>query len=308
MTIAEVSPDIFHNRLPEPAHLYGSVAFSELNRHKCTDSDLRYLLFSDSKVRAGLILGRHEHTLHTPFSAPFGGLVVNRPQRVETIRLIWRTALQYARQQNLGLRVTLPPEFYDPDTTAKSILALHELGMSCVLDLNYHVLTRAFCEENCASRFRNQLHQARNAHAEVTLIDSSPESIERVYSIVQQNHFAKHRPVHIPLDNLIATVPVAQARFFVVTHSGCDIAGAMVYTTAPGIAQAIYWGDIPGYGHLRPMNLLADYIIRYYAAQGVGIVDFGPSTEHGTPNTGLCAFKESFTAIPAIKPTFSSRV
>lgn len=305
--ILEVTPDIFLNRLPNPAHLYNSVAFCELNRYKCTDSDLRYLLFSDSKVRAGLILGRHGNTLHTPFSAPFGGLVVNRPQRVETIELVWQSVLEYADSQNRGLRVTLPPQFYDPDTIAKSVLALHRLGLSCVLDLNYHVDTRSYSVEQCDARFRNQLQQAFNSGTEVSVLPPTVESIARVYSIVQQNHFAKHRPVHIPLDNLIATVPMAKAELFVVTHSGIDIAGAMVYDAAPGIAQAIYWGDIPGYSHLRSMNLLADYILQHYANRGVKIVDFGPSTEHGTPNTGLCAFKESFTAIPSIKPTFSSR-
>lgn len=48
------------------------------------------------------------------------------------------------------------------------------------------------------------------------------------------------------LDDVLATVPVANAVFFILQNSGTYIAGAMVYNVADGIMQIIYWNDRPG--------------------------------------------------------------
>lgn len=109
------------------------------------------------------------------------------------------------------------------------------------------------------------------------------------------------------LDDVEATAALVGADFFVVTHGGEDVAGAMMYPTASGVMQLIYWGDIPGYGELRPMNLLAYHIYEHYRAAGVRVLDLGPATEDGVPNYGLCVFKESLGALPSLKYTFRTR-
>lgn len=304
LSITSATPQIFANRLSSPAHLYNSVAFAELNRFKCDDNDIRYLLLGDKKVRGGIILGLHGDTLHSPFSAPFGGLLTNRNQYIELIDEMWSNIIAYAEKQGLHLRITLPPLFYDPAITAKSISSLHRLGLKAVIDLNFHLCPQT-APLDFASSFKNKLCQAVAAGAQVNLIEPTATNIERVYRLVEANHYAKNRPVRMSLDNVIATAKIADADFFLLSHEGCDIAGAMTYHVAKDIIQVIYWGDAPGHSAIRPMNMLASGIIEHYKSQRIKIIDFGPSTEDGEPNTGLCSFKEDFGCIPTPKYTFT---
>ena len=74
MQITEVNHDEYKRLLPTVPHVFNSVEFSELNRGKA--SALHYLIFSDTKVRFGIILGEKADGLHSPFSAPFGGFSI----------------------------------------------------------------------------------------------------------------------------------------------------------------------------------------------------------------------------------------
>lgn len=305
--IQTVTPREFGLMFPHPAHLFNSVAFAEHNRHKCDDGDVRYLFVGDTKVRGGIILGRRGDTLHTPFSAPFGGLVTNRSQRFEAVDDMWREILDYAAGEGMRLRVTLPPTVYDSDMTVKSINSLQRLGLDATLDVSYHLdLQRGEFRTAINGSCKRLLNQAIASGLNAKKLDFIPENVARVYRIVEANHFAKNRPVWMTLDDVEATAALVDADFFIVTHDGEDIAGAMMYPTAAGVRQLIYWGDMPGYGELRPMNLLAYHIYEHYRAAGIRLLDLGPATEDGVPNYGLCVFKESLGAVPTLKYTFRS--
>lgn len=301
--INTVTPLEFHRMFPAPAHIYNSVAFAEHNRQKCDDNDVRYLTISDSKVRAGVVLGRRGDTLHTPFSAPFGGLLTNRRQCFEIVERIWHEIADYVGLQGLRLRVTLPPTFIDSDLTVKSVNILQRMGFAETLDVSYHI---DLADDICAGMTQiNKLRQALRTGAEVAQVAPTAENIERVYRIVEANHFSKNRPVRMELSDVIATAPIVHADFFILTHSGVDIAAAMVYPVAEGIVQVVYWADMPGYSDMRPMNLLAYHVLQHYKSAGFHTFDLGPATEDGTPNYGLCVFKESLGAFPTIKYTFT---
>lgn len=318
--IRQVGASEFGHALPQPECIYNTVAFSELNRHKCdpahagasaaaTVGDVRYLLLShNGKVRGGVILGRRGTALHTPFSAPFGGLVVSREQRFEAVDAMWADVADYAAKEGLRLRVTLPPPIYSPDLTTKSVSALTRMGLTPTLDVNYHFdLRRGDFRSGINRSCRKLLNQALACGLEVDLVEATPDNIERVYRIIATNHTAKGRPTSMTLADVIATAPLVRAEFFLLTHDGTDIAGAMVYPVATGTMQVVYWGDMPGFGELRPMNMLASYVYDHYRQAGVDTLDLGPATEDGQPNYGLCSFKESLGAMPTIKPTFIAR-
>lgn len=318
--IREVTGREYGLALPAVGHVYNTVAFSELNRHKCDPSsgssggpgggalagDVRYLLLEEGgKVRGGVVLGRRGDVLHTPFSAPFGGLALGRGRRFEAVDAMWADVAEYAAAQGLGLRVTLPPPVYSPDLYAKSVSALTRLGMTATLDVSYHLdLGRGDFRSGISGSCKRMLNQALAKGVTAEKVAPTAADIERVYRIVEANHRAKDRPLWMSLADVAATARLVGADFFIVTHQGTDVAGAMLYPTSPGIAQLIYWGDMPGYSHLRPMNMLAYYIHGHYRRAGCAILDLGPATEEGTPNYGLCDFKESLGAIPTIKPTF----
>ena len=139
MMINAVTPREYGMMFPCPPHIFNGVAFTEHNRHKCDDGDVRYLFAGDGKVRGGIILGRRDGMLHSPFSAPFGGLTVNRNQCFAAVDGMWHDVVEYCRAEGLGLRVTLPPEPYAPELTVKSVSALSRLGLTPTLDVSYHL-------------------------------------------------------------------------------------------------------------------------------------------------------------------------
>lgn len=305
--IQTVTPREFGLMFPQPAHIFNTVAFAEHNRHKCDDGDVRYLFAGDTKVRGGIILGRRGDTLHSPFSAPFGGLLTNREQRFEAVDAMWREILEYTCAEGLKLRVTLPPALYDPDLTVKSINSLARLGLEATLDVSYHLdLTRGDFRSGISPSCKRVLNQAVGLDAKVTKIDATHDNIHRIYSIVEANHLSKNRPVWMTFDDVVATVSLVGADFFIVTYDGEDIAGAMMYPTGKDIVQLIYWGDMPGHADLRSMNVLSAYMYEHYRGAGLRILDLGPATEDGVPNYGLCVFKESLGAMPTLKYTFRS--
>ncbi len=305
--IQTVTPREFGLMFPQPAHIFNTVAFAEHNRHKCDDGDVRYLFAGDTKVRGGIILGRCGDILHSPFSAPFGGLLTNREQRFEAVDAMWREILEYACAEGLKLRVTLPPALYDPDLTVKSINSLARLGLEATLDVSYHLdLTRGDFRSGINRSCRKLLNQAMKNGFQLMTAESIPENIARVYNIIKTNHLSKNRPIWMALDDVISTACMVNADFFLIQHDGNDVAGAMVYPAGEGIMQVVYWGDMPGYSELRPMNLLAEYVYEHYRGAGLRILDLGPATEDGVPNYGLCVFKESLGAMPTLKYTFRS--
>lgn len=97
---------------------------------------------------------------------------------------------------------------------------------------------------------------------------------------------------------------VVEADIFVLSHEENDVAAALVYHVADGIAQVIYWGDIREYSVLRPMNMLTYRVFKHYYDEGLRILDIGISTEDGVPNFGLCDFKQGIGCTTSLKYCF----
>lgn len=112
MRAVRVSPGEYGQIFHSPSHLYNSVAFNELNRHKC--DDIHYVTLCDDRgrVRFGIILGQKGDVLKSPFSAPFGGIEANgRQKAAQYVEAAGALAGYWAG----GMRITLPPLVYDCD-------------------------------------------------------------------------------------------------------------------------------------------------------------------------------------------------
>lgn len=303
MVVSDITPQQFKRLFDGKSHVYNTVEFSELNRPKV--DGVSYLAFEDTKVRGGLILGRRGDMLCAPFSAPYAGLVTGRARSVAAVEQMWRLAADYARGMGCGLKVTLPPCFMDGDTTAKSVNVLTRLGGVPTVELNHHFdLGVGDIHAAFDVKTRNQLHQAQKLPYVFAELEPTPGNIARVYDVIVKNHTARGYKVNMTLENVVATAPLVGARFFTLSLDGVDVAAAQVHEPLPGVAQVIYWGDVPGHASSRPMNMLAYRLFELYKGQGYGIVDIGISTVDGEPNYGLCDFKEGLGCRPTPKFTF----
>lgn len=282
--------------------VFGSQDFNVLVSSKAVA--VRYAIGyddDDGYPLIGLIIGLCDGRWLAPYSAPFAVPACSGRPDLESIYDFINeltTALSPA-----PLSITLPPPIYQPNEHAAFAGVMGNCADRCVFDYNYHYpLAQADSMERYMTvSFRNQWHQA-SANA-LTWV---PEAgIERAYACVKANHDAKKYPLRMTLEQLLDTAQCVSIDSFAVQADGRDIAGAIVYHTAPGIAQLIYWGDKPGYSHLRPMNMMAVRLVQHYASLGYTALDFGPASSHGIPAAGLCHFKRGLGCKLTLKPTFT---
>lgn len=301
----ETDIQTFAQYFPTPSHVYNSVKFNLLNSHKVRA--IHPLLFSDKKVRMGILLGEDDKLLKSPFSAPYGGFCSNGKQCLEMMEKATELLRQYSLQRGKRCRITLPPLAYDMSQGAKWA---NVLGRKCVeshMDLNYHM---PLCNDTpyeslISSTARNKLKQATRHPFQLTRLDSNLSAeVARAYAIIKRNRDEHNYPLRMSLDNVLQTTRIIKADFFVLSVYGEDVAAAQVFHVAEGIAQVIYWGDLKEHSHLRTMNILAAMLYRHYTHQGLRMLDIGPSCEDGLPNYGLCSFKEDVGCQVSPKYTF----
>lgn len=302
MKLIELSPAEYAEAFPAPLTPYGSVDFNMLNASK-VDS-LIFVAMIDTKqvYRLGMILGRRDTGIFCPFSAPFGELSYNKPQKLETVceffdLLIKRYGNDYT------LTVTLPPSFYMPDMQPKTLGALKKLRLrSYHDDYNYHYLLSNFRE------FQSQLDGNARNHLNRALRENFifvKASLADAYAVISQNREERGYPLRMTLQQLIDTSKLITIDSFTLNLENRPVAAAIVYRLNQKIAQVIYWGHLGQYSELRPMNLLAREVFGHYHSLDYEIVDLGPSSSNGILDLGLATFKESLGSHLSFKPTIT---
>lgn len=304
MELVRVSNKDYVQLFTNPNHIYNSVHFSELNRNKC--KDIHYLAFRDKKVRLGIILGEREDVLYSPFSAPFGGFTNNKTEKLEHYDSAAELLKQYGQKSNKKILLTLPPTIYG-STVAKTYSAFMRQGASMqYVDLNYQYELVQFLnfESYLDSSTRNKFHNSQKYDFSFVQLDEKNEvDVARAYSVIKKNRDARGFPLRMSLQQVIETVKIVPAKFFVLCYKGIDVAAAQIYQVTDTIAQVIYWGDVPEYSELRTMNYFTYKIFEFYHKNGVKILDIGPSSENGIPNYGLCEFKDNIGCSVSLKYT-----
>ena len=302
MEINRVEAEEYKSYFPKNEHIFNSVAFTELNKHKC--KSVRYLVFKDKKARLGIIAGENDGILLSPFSAPFGGFDAPEMERIEYYDQAAEQLRDYLRQEGLKMRIVLPPSIYG-SFVAKSYSSLMRAGAHIMYtDLNYaYELSRFEEYEDYLERSaRKNYHQSLRHDLKFEILDgNNPTDIARAYAVIQTNRNAKGFPLRMTLEDVVRTASVVSPDFFVLSYQGLDVAAAMVYPVKDGIAQVIYWGDDPAFSELKVMNFLTYKVFAYYYASDLKYLDIGPSTEQGIPNYGLCSFKENIGCTISLK-------
>ncbi len=301
MYLQFTSASRFFEAFPAPRTVFGSQQFNELVAPRA--EAVRYVVGSDDGLhpRLGLIIGMKQGQWHAPFSAPFAELAYRKPQALEHIYDFF-TELQH-QLCDTPLTVTLAPPFYDPAMIPKAAGTLANLpDARAAWDYNYHYpLERA---ESFASwlepAFRNHYNFA--SRQGFTLEHSD---IARAYAVIAANRAHRGYPLAMSLEQVEATARVVPILALTMSCPEGDAASAIIYRTSPTVAQVVYWGDAPECTHLRPMNilpLLAARAVKEHWPQ-TEILDIGPASTAGIPNSGLCRYKEAFGCLPTLKLT-----
>lgn len=295
----------YYSVFPAPATVFSSRAFVEANASRA--QAVRHFIGYDEKdkPRLGIPLGLKGDQWKCPFSAPFGEVACNQPQSLERIYDFISELAQMLAP--MPLHITLPPAFYAPEELTRATGVLANFAAKAYYDYNYHYELARF------PRFEDYFDRAarKNYHRALRqpFVFEQTSDIPAAYAVIKANRASHGYPLAMSLEQVLATTsgpgaPV-HANFFLLSLQGANVAAAMVYDVAPGIAQVVYWGDAPGYSEMRPMNLLPVKIFEHYYQAGYRILDIGPSSSQGIPSPGLCRFKESLGCSLTLKPTFS---
>lgn len=305
LELQETQAGAYAQLFPQVPHIYNSVEFNELNRHKA--EQLHYLVMADTKVRFGIIAGLRGHILSSPFSAPFGGFNTNSVQRLEAMEAASSLLRGYASERGLQTHITLPPLVYASSQLSKWVNVLSRMGQAMTIDLSYYIPLNPYIsyESIITSSARNKLHQALKHPFVLTKLNSkNPDDVARAYNIISKNRAEHQYPLRMSFEDVIKTIKIVNASFFVLSVDNIDVAAAQIYDVCDKTAQVIYWGDLKAYVHLRTMNVLAALLYDYYNERGYTLLDIGPATEDGVPNYGLCSFKEDIGCQASPKYSF----
>jgi hypothetical protein len=311
MEIIEVEALDYEKQIVSPISVFNSVEFAELNKEKV--ERIHYLLFKDSKVRLGIILGVIKNVVFSPFSAPFGGFsFVQSDVRASAIlNAVELMEKWVADKQYISIQLVLPPQWYAPDFYGRLINSLFVRRFQIQqLDVNHQFFVPPDFEMNYNSMLhrnaRKNLNNSLNNDLSCHVLDI--KEAYRAYEVIAINRRQKNKPLRMSFEKVMETSQIIPSQFFVVQKDEIDIAGAIVFQLSSTVVQVIYWGDNPAFSELRAMNFLSFKVFQYYANLGFEVVDIGISTENSIPNFGLCEFKESIGCSVSLKYTFSKNI
>lgn len=305
MEVITVDANSYDETFMRSYHKFNKAVFNSLNSHKC--ERVIYLLFKDTKVRAGIIFGVNDGTLLSPFSAPFGGfqyfskdITISQIDNILVAVEGWAVSMKF-----IDLKIILPPVFYNTNFITKLTNSFLRANYQIQnLDINYQFPT-AFLDDDYMNKIWHNAKKnlKRSLNYDLNFEKLDPKQGEIAYAIIAENRKQRGFPLKMSWKDLKVTGELISADFFIVSKDKLPIASAIIFSVAEDIVQVIYWGDLPEYSNFKTMNFLSYHVFKYYKEQGIRYVDIGPSTENTIPNHGLCEFKESIGC--ELNPKFS---
>ena len=301
-TLVSVIPDEFARLFPKPSTVFGSAAFNMLNSHKAQRVEYLAGLDGAGSAEMGLIAGLRDGVWRSPFSAPMAAISWRNAPSIATVESFLRKVTEYLSPT--PLRIVFPPSFVAPSMLSQIAGTAMNMASHITADFNFHYDLSLFpdFEKHLTPSARNKYHQSLKAGFTFDTAD-----IARAYAVIRANRTAKGYYLAMPLEQVEATAEAIDIDAFVLSLDGTDVAAAIVYRIAPGIAHVVYWGDTPGFERTRPMNILPYHIFSHYHSLGFSIVNIGTSSTDGIPNHGLCNFKSSLGCTATIIPTCTIR-
>ncbi len=301
MNVEVLSLEAWENIVGVSPTIFDSVSYARINA-PLYDA-LIPAVISDGKPRFAFMGAIRDGMIRVPGLAPFGSLIslsrhnsiVHFCNAAEALRL-------FAGKQTAtsGIYIQLPPEFYSPCTVNSTIAALLHAGFKLYSIPNYHIdLTN---DIDPAEAFHATLakHLRGMALKECRIWRAEAQELDDIYALLNRNRARFATSLRVPLERMATMLATFPHDLFRLHISDEEQAAAVVFRTARGIAQVIYWGHIGAEKGLMPM--LAAFIFRFYKKAGFRIVDMGPAVdEAGNLIAGLARFKEGLGGILTFK-------
>lgn len=310
MEVIEVDSKEYAEVFSKPSHVFNSAAFNAFNANK--SEQVYYLIFKDTKVRLGIIFGRKENIVYSPFSAPFSGFeTVSNDIRLPQIDAALIALNEWAIEKKFdGIKIVPPCFFYAPNFLNKMYNCLIRAGYDLEnTDINHQFPTYKIEEAYQENLWYNAKKNLKKAlQYGLTFEKIANKEGELAYDIIAQNRAQRGFPLRMTWEQLSATMDIIPVDVFLVKKEQENIASAFVFHVTDTIVYIVYWGDLPQYSEFKTMNFISYHVFKYYKEQGKVFVDIGISTVESIPNPGLCEFKESIGCDSSIKTEFFKKL
>lgn len=310
MELLEVTAEEYGKLFGEYQYFYNSKNFHTLNKTKT--GQVVYFLFRERKKKLALVAGVTDGIMRIPYSAPFAVFETMQGYiKIEEIDYALRLLDGYADTHNIRkIFFRCPPIFYDVGFISKMCNCLlrdeYQIAM-CDLNYQFNFGKKGDYMDLLHRNAKKNLKQAMQKNF-IFFHCNTIEEKKEAYRIIEENRKSKGYPLRMSYEQVMDTVQFTAHDFFILQSGEIGIASAIVFQVNRECYQVIYWGNIKGTEHLRPMNYLAYKLYQYYLEQGIAFLDIGPSTEDGMPNYGLCDFKESIGCEVSAKYTYTKKI
>ena len=295
--LLDLSEKEYFSRFTQAPHFFVSRGF--LNTVVTKTEEIKYLVHEKSPYRIGLVLGVDNHSLTSPFSAPFGGFhyAHNKLYSTDIDTFIQDLQLYMLKHNYNSFSLTLPPAPHEQSNDIKVLNSLlrhgAELappGLHCFVDLR---------EFQGVFQYGTSRAHSRQGEREGVVIYACTtlEEKEQSFSIIAQNRKAHGYPLYMNFDEVLEIEKHCMVDWWIVQHPlRGAIGAAIIYRISETIAYLTFWGDINEGRAVKAMDVLSLKLLQYYKEQGVIFFDMGIATEDGVPNPGLLRFKETHEA------------
>lgn len=289
--------------------IFNAPEFNRLNSYKV--DTVKYLLFQKGeKYKFAFCVGIRDNAILSPFSAPCASIVpLHNKYGIESLEEAVMAFDKWQKKNHYkNVRIILPPDFYDYKsiTIIQNTLLRNGYLIQCH-DINYAFdLREVYKKEyinNLASNGRKNLNIALKSNLNLYQCTTLAEKKE-AYEIIENNRNRRGFPLRMTWTQVAETIKLVKHDVFIVKRDNVSIAAAFIYYINNEVCSVIYWGDIDGYSHVKPINYLSYQLIQFYGEKGIKYLDIGISTEDGVPNYGLCDFKDSIGCFPSSKYVF----
>jgi hypothetical protein len=310
MTIEEIGSDEYSRLFDNSQLLYKSVGFNKLNIHKC--DRLLFLLFKEGKQKLGLIAGIINNKFLCPFSAPFSCFSIDDDNiKFHYFNDSMIVLEEFLRKRTIeNVKFVLPPRYYNDQVLAKLAMSFTMNKYSIFPEIDHYYYLKDYVkyeDDSMGKDMRYKIHKAVKNNL-IFRKASTIEEIRAAYDIISVNKSIKKYDQSIPFEELIEISKQIEVETFLIFHGTVPIASAILYNLTPKISQIIYWGNLPVFSGLYPMNYLAWNLFKYYYKKNYDLIDLGTSMEGNEVNLGLCNFKESLGCTSSLKYTFTKKL
>lgn len=252
------------------------------------------------KEQAKKMLFSHPGTSH-------GGIIVGHNIKTDCLMEIVTNLKEFAKQEQYdGVQLKMVPRIYHKWPCDEVDYALRYHGFFvCSTELATALPLQNYHHQRVSNSTKRNVRKAINNKLMVKECNHWERYWEMLYKNLLERHNAKPTHTYAELQELIKRFK-KKIKLFGVYHQEKLIGGTVVMMLNPQVINCFYIAHDEEYQHLRPLNLLFDWLIQWGKKQGYQYLDWGISTEHrgSKLNSGLINFKEGFGGRGILRETY----